>query len=59
MKNIPGSDLVVSELCLGTMTFGEQLRKDQGFDQLDKATKVKSLREKGVHDSSTTSIPCP
>jgi aryl-alcohol dehydrogenase-like predicted oxidoreductase len=39
MKKIPSSDLVVSEICLGTMTFGEQLSKEQGFAQLDKATK--------------------
>jgi aryl-alcohol dehydrogenase-like predicted oxidoreductase len=39
LKKIPGSDLVVSEICLGTMTFGEQLTKEQSFAQLDKATK--------------------
>jgi aryl-alcohol dehydrogenase-like predicted oxidoreductase len=39
MRKLPGTDLVVSELCLGTMTFGEQTSKEQAFLQLDKATK--------------------
>jgi aryl-alcohol dehydrogenase-like predicted oxidoreductase len=32
------SDLRVSEVCLGTMSFGEQNTPDQGFGQLDFAT---------------------
>ena len=35
MKKIPGSDLVVSEICLGTMTFGEQNTKEDAFALLD------------------------
>ena len=38
MKRLPHSDLIVSELCLGTMMFGEQLTKEQAFEQLDAAT---------------------
>lgn len=38
-RTIPNTDLLVSELCLGTMTFGEQLTKNQAFEQLDMATK--------------------
>ena len=39
MRKLPGTDLLVSELCLGTMTFGEQNTKEQSFRQLDIATK--------------------
>ena len=39
MRKLPGSDILVSELCLGTMTFGEQNTKEQAFRQLDMATK--------------------
>jgi hypothetical protein len=39
MRKLPRSDLLVSELCLGTMTFGEQNTKEQSFRQLDMATK--------------------
>jgi aryl-alcohol dehydrogenase-like predicted oxidoreductase len=38
MRKLPGSDLLVSELCLGTMTFGEQVTKEQAFQQLNVAT---------------------
>ncbi|MEO1895891.1 MAG: aldo/keto reductase, partial [Methylococcales bacterium] len=31
------TELRVSELCLGTMTFGEQNTEQQGYDQLDRA----------------------
>lgn len=31
------SDLVVSKVCMGTMTFGEQNTLDEGFEQLSKA----------------------
>jgi len=31
------SDLKVSEVCLGTMSFGEQNTQEQGFEQLDYA----------------------
>ena len=39
MRRLPTSDLIVSELCLGTMNFGDQLNKEQSFELLDKATK--------------------
>ncbi|MCR9181937.1 MAG: aldo/keto reductase [Flavobacteriaceae bacterium] len=34
-KNIPNTNLKVSELCLGTMTFGEQNTQEEAFGQLD------------------------
>ena len=33
------TDIIVSEICLGTMTFGEQVSKELAFAQLDMATK--------------------
>lgn len=38
-RRLPSSDLVVSEICYGTMTFGEQNTKEQAFELLDAATK--------------------
>lgn len=38
MRRIPNTDLVVSELSLGTMMYGEQISKDDAFDQMDLAT---------------------
>ncbi|WP_297572177.1 NADP(H)-dependent aldo-keto reductase [uncultured Deefgea sp.] len=35
MKTLPGTDLTVSSLCLGTMTFGEQNTESQAHAQLD------------------------
>ena len=32
---LPGTDIKVSKICLGTMTFGNQNTKQQGFDQMD------------------------
>ncbi|QZA82097.1 NADP(H)-dependent aldo-keto reductase [Deefgea piscis] len=37
MKTLPGTDLSVSSLCLGTMTFGEQNTESQAHSQLDYA----------------------
>ncbi|MCC6194529.1 MAG: aldo/keto reductase [Burkholderiales bacterium] len=34
-KTLPGTDLSVSEVCLGTMTFGEQNTEDEAHRQLD------------------------
>jgi aryl-alcohol dehydrogenase-like predicted oxidoreductase len=34
-RQIGNSDLNVSKICLGTMTFGEQNTRQQGFEQLD------------------------
>ncbi|MDN3640569.1 NADP(H)-dependent aldo-keto reductase [Simiduia curdlanivorans] len=36
-KNLGSSDLKVSNICLGTMTFGEQNNQDQAFEQMDYA----------------------
>jgi len=38
MRQLPNSDIVVSELCLGTMMFGEQVSKEGAMAQLDAAT---------------------
>ena len=38
MRKLPNSELVVSELCLGTMNFGDQLSKAASFELLDLAT---------------------
>ena len=32
---IPNTDIKVSKICLGTMTFGEQNSKEQGHAQMD------------------------
>lgn len=39
MTRLSTSDLTVSEVCLGTMMFGDQLSKEKCFQQLDFATK--------------------
>ena len=36
-KTLPGTALAVSEVCLGTMTWGEQNTQDEGFAQMDLA----------------------
>jgi len=36
-KKLGGTDLDVSLICLGTMTFGEQNTQDEGFEQMDYA----------------------
>lgn len=38
MHKISNTDIVVSELCLGTMNFGQQVSKDDSYAQLDMAT---------------------
>ena len=37
-NRIGNSELVVSEICLGTMTFGEQNTESEAHEQLDYAT---------------------
>lgn len=32
---LPGTDIKVSKICLGTMTFGNQNTEQEGFDQMD------------------------
>ena len=39
MRKVPNSELVVSELCLGTMIFGDQVGKEPSMRLLDLATK--------------------
>lgn len=39
-RQLGGSDLVVSEACLGTMTWGVQNNKDDAFQQLDYARSI-------------------
>ncbi len=34
-KNLGNTDLKVSTICLGTMTYGEQNTEKEGFDQMD------------------------
>jgi aryl-alcohol dehydrogenase-like predicted oxidoreductase len=36
-KTLPNTDLEVSELCLGTMTWGQQNTPEEAFEQLDSA----------------------
>ena len=36
-RTLPGTDLHVSEVCLGTMTFGQQNSEDEAHAQLDHA----------------------
>jgi hypothetical protein len=39
MRQLPHSDLIVSELGIGTLTFGEQTRQEEAFAMLDLAVK--------------------
>ena len=41
--NLPNTDINVSKICLGTMTWGNQNTQDEGFAQMDLAL------EKGVN----------
>ena len=34
-KNLGNTDLKVSTICLGTMTWGEQNTEQEGFEQMD------------------------
>ena len=55
MKTLPRTDITVSELCLGTMMFGEHVSKIEAFSQLDAATK-----EYGINFVDTAeSYPAP
>jgi len=36
-KKLGNTDLVVSTICLGTMTWGEQNTMEEGFEQMDYA----------------------
>ncbi len=51
---LPGTDIKVSKICLGTMTFGNQNTEPEGFDQMDLAL------EKGVNFFDTAELyPVP
>ena len=39
LRPLPNTDTLVSEICLGTMMFGDQVNKNNAFQQLDIATK--------------------
>ena len=39
MHKLPGTDILVSELTLGTMNFGQQVSKDDAYAQMDLALK--------------------
>ena len=39
LRPLPNTDTLVSEICLGTMMFGDQVSKNNAFQQLDVATK--------------------
>lgn len=54
MRTLPGTDLQVSEACLGTMTFGEQNSEAEAHAQLDRAV------ERGVNFIDTAEMyPVP
>ena len=36
-NKLPGTDIEVSKICLGTMTWGTQNTKQEAFDQMDYA----------------------
>lgn len=51
---LPGTDIKVSKICLGTMTFGNQNTESESFDQMDLAL------EKGVNFFDTAELyPVP
>ena len=55
MRPLPGTDILVSEVCLGTMMFGEQVSKADAYAQLDMATK-----DYGLNFIDTAELwPCP
>jgi aryl-alcohol dehydrogenase-like predicted oxidoreductase len=51
---LPGTDIEVSKICLGTMTFGNQNTEAEGFEQMDLAL------DKGVNFFDTAELyPVP
>ena len=48
--NLPNTDLKVSKICLGTMTWGEQNTEAEGHEQIDLAL------EKGVNFLDTAEM---
>ena len=49
-KKLGGTDLEVSLICLGTMTYGEQNSQEEGFEQMDYAL------EKGINFFDTAEL---
>ena len=49
-KKLGSTDLNVSLICLGTMTWGEQNTQEEGFDQMDYAL------ERGVNFFDTAEL---
>ena len=39
-KNLGNTDIKVSTICLGTMTWGEQNTEKEGFEQMDLALDI-------------------
>ncbi|MEC7869602.1 MAG: aldo/keto reductase, partial [Bacteroidota bacterium] len=53
-SRLPNTDIKVSKICLGTMTFGKQNSIDDGFNQMDYAL------ENGVNFFDTAELyPVP
>ena len=52
--NLPHSDVRVSKICLGTMTWGNQNTQEEGFEQMDYSL------DKGVNFFDTAELyPVP
>ncbi len=52
-KKLGDTDLEVSLICLGTMTWGEQNTQEEGFEQMDYAV------EKGINFFPRIVLPRP
>ena len=50
---LPHSDVRVSKICLGTMTWGNQNSQAEGFEQMDYSL------EKGINSVSYTHLTLP
>ena len=56
-NNLTGTEINVSEICLGTMTFGEQNSEAEGHDQMDMALDIlKQAKQKGVQVHLPTDV---
>ena len=51
-KKLGNTDVNVSTICLGTMTWGEQNSQEEGFEQMDYAL------EQGINFFDTAEIIC-
>ena len=53
-KNLPNTDIQVSKICLGTMTWGRQNSQDEAFEQMNYSV------ERGVNFFDTAELyPVP